>query len=67
MVQHVTQIEKEFLIKSALEHQHPLRFHGLSTAISGFITGLDRHEMIISVTETAEIHHFALFDSYFDV
>lgn len=70
MVQHVTQIEKEFLIKSALEHQHPLRFHGLSTAISGFITGLDRHEMIISVTETAEIHHFALFEhitGYFDL
>ncbi len=70
MVQHVTQIEKDFLLKSAYDSQHPLRFHGLSTAGTGVVTGIDRNALSITLVTTTGGSHFALCEhitGYFDM
>lgn len=69
MIQSVSPIEKEFLIKTVYQNEHPVRLHGVSTAGTGKITNVDRQGMFVTLTETYDNANFSLFEhitGYFD-
>lgn len=69
MIQEVTPIEKEFLIKSAWQSEQPVRFQGISTTGTGVITAMDRQKVSIKLLETFDNLQFTLFErltGYFD-
>lgn len=69
MIQNVSQIEKEFLIKSVVQNAQPVRFHGMSTAGTGLITNFERSNMTVSLLETIENACFGVCERvtcYFD-
>lgn len=69
MIQEVTPIEKEFLIRSAWQSEQPVRFHGVSTTGTGVITAMDRQRISIRLMETFDNLPFSLFErltGYFD-
>jgi len=69
MIQNVSQIEKEFLIKTIVQNEQPVRFHGVSTAGTGLITTLERTEMCATLLDTLDDSCFAIFEHvtcYFD-
>jgi hypothetical protein len=48
MIQDVSRIEKEFLIRSIVQSEQPVRFHGISASGTGLITTMD--QSMLSVT-----------------
>lgn len=69
MIQHVSQIEKEFLIKTVVKNEQPVRFHGLSTAGTGLITMIDRTMMDVTLIDTFDNSGFSVCEhltGYFD-
>ncbi len=69
MVQSVSLIEKEFLLKTVCQNALPVHFHGLSTSATGHIEGSDRETMTVSLVDPVDDGHFALFEhvtGYFD-
>jgi len=69
MIQCVSQIEKEFLIKTVVLNEQPVRFHGLSTAGTGLITTVDRSTMDVTLLETLDDTAFSICEhitGYFD-
>lgn len=69
MIQNVSQIEKEFLIKSLVQNKQPLRFHGFTTAGTGLITFIDRTIMSVTLLETFDNTSFSICEhitGYFD-
>ena len=69
MIQNVSQIEKEFLIKTVLMNEQPVRFHGISTAGTGLITMMDRSMLAVTLTNTLDDNCFSICEhitGYFD-
>jgi len=69
MIQNVSQIEKEFLIKTVLMNEQPVRFHGISTAGTGLITMMDRSMLAVTLTNTLDDSCFSICEhitGYFD-
>lgn len=69
MIQSVSQIEKEFLIKTIVQNEQPVRFHGVSTIGTGLITKIDRSSMSVDILNTFDDTPFCLFEhitGYFD-
>lgn len=69
MLQDASPIEKEFLIKSAVLAESPVRFHGITTTITGVITAIDRTIIAVRVLETVNGSGFSVFEhlnAYFD-
>ena len=69
MIQSVSQIEKEFLIKTVVQNEQPVRFHGVSTTGTGLITKIDRSSLSVDILNTFDDTPFCLFEhltGYFD-
>lgn len=69
MIQNVSPIEKEFLIKTVVQNEQPVRFHGLSTAGIGLITTMDRSAMCVTLLNTCDNERFSVCEhitGYFD-
>jgi hypothetical protein len=69
MIQNVSQIEKEFLIKTLVTNKQPVRFHGFTTAGTGLITMMDRLQMAVTLLETFDNTSFSVCEhitGYFD-
>lgn len=69
MLQEASPIEKEFLVKSAILAESPVRFHGLTTTAKGSIIALDREKVSIRMLEIVDGTGFSLFEhltGYFD-
>ncbi len=69
MIQHVSQIEKEFLFKTVFQNEQPVRFHGVSSACTGLITDIDRARVSISLNESLDNTLFSVCEritGYFD-
>jgi len=69
MIQSVSQIEKEFLIKTLVQNEQPVRFHGVSTTGTGLITKIDKSSLSVDILNTFDDTPFCLFEhitGYFD-
>jgi hypothetical protein len=69
MSQDVSQIEKEFLIRTIVQSERPVRFHGVSTTGTGLITMMDRSMLSVTLTDTLEDRVFCTCEritGYFD-
>ncbi len=69
MIQNVSQIEKEFLIKTLVQNKQTVRFHGFTTAGTGLITMMDRYTMAVTLLETFDNSSFSICEhitGYFD-
>ncbi len=69
MIQNVSHIEKEFLLKSALQNEQPVRFHGVSTAGTGVIKTVEREALCITLLDTIDNACFSICErltGYFD-
>lgn len=69
MIQNVTPIEKEFLIKTIAQNEQPVRFHGVSTIGTGLITVLDGKTLGVNLIDTFDGISFSVCEhltGYFD-
>ena len=69
MIQSVSQIEREFLIKTVHESEQPVRLHGVSTAGTGRITMIDRAALSVTLLDTFDNAAFSVCEritGYFD-
>ncbi len=69
MIQSVSQIEKEFLIKTVSQNEQPVRFHGVSTAGTGLITTIEKTGMCVTLLDTMDGSLFSICEritGYFD-
>lgn len=69
MIQEVSPIEREFLIRSIVQAEKPVRFHGVSTTGTGLITTMDRNRISVKLLDTFDGLPFTLFErltGYFD-
>jgi PilZ domain. len=69
MIQHVSHVEKDFLIKTVFQNEQPVRFHGISTAGTGLITMVDRTMLAVTLLDTADSNPFSICEhitGYFD-
>ncbi|HNY15993.1 MAG TPA: PilZ domain-containing protein [Treponemataceae bacterium] len=69
MIQCVSQIEKEFLIKTIADNAQPIRFHGISSAVTGRITDIGRSTLGVTLLDTFGNSGFSICEhltGYFD-
>ena len=69
MVQSVSAIEKEFLIKTIAQNEQPVRLHGISTTGMGVITLIDRSSLALNLLNTFDDIPFSVCEhitGYFD-
>ncbi len=69
MIQNVSQIEREFLIKTVSQNEQPVRFHGVSTAGTGIISTIDKSGLAVTILETIDGSGFSVCEhitGYFD-
>ncbi len=69
MIQNVSHIEKEFLFKSVVQNEHPVRFHGVSTAGTGVIRDYNRDGVCVTLLDTIDNACFSVCEriiGYFD-
>lgn len=69
MIQSVSAIEKEFLIKTIAQNEQPVRLHGISTTGTGVITLIDRSSLVVNLLDTFENLPFSVCEhitGYFD-
>jgi c-di-GMP-binding flagellar brake protein YcgR len=69
MIQSVSQIEKEFLLKTVVQNEQPVRFHGISTAGTGLIAAADASTMTVTLLDTFDNAAFSVCEhvtGYFD-
>ena len=60
MIQNVSHIEKEFLFKSVVQNEHPVRFHGVSTAGTGVIRDYGRNALSVTLLDTMDNTCFSI-------
>ncbi len=69
MIQCVSQIEKDFLVKTVMDNEQPVRFHGISTTGTGLITAIDRSIVSVTLLNTFDDAAFSVCEhitGYFD-
>ena len=69
MIQSVSAIEKEFLIKTVAQNEQPVRLHGISTIGTGVITLIDRSSLALNLLNTFDNIPFSVCEhitGYFD-
>lgn len=69
MIQNVSPIEKEFLFKSVIDQEQPVRFHGNATTASGLLSVIDKKLFAVQLVERIDNSDFILFErvtGYFD-
>lgn len=69
MIQNVSPIEREFLFKSAVQNEQPVRFHGVSTVGTGVFTLVDRSFLSFTLISTIDDACFSICErimGYFD-
>jgi len=69
MIQNVSHVEKEFLLKSVIQNEHPVRFHGVSTAGTGILKDLTNTALSVLLLDTIDDACFSVCEriiGYFD-
>ncbi len=69
MIQNVSQIEREFLIKTVSQKEQPVRIHGVSTAGTGIISAIEKNSLTVTILETLDGSGFSICEhitGYFD-
>lgn len=69
MIQNVSPIEKEFLLKTVANTEQTVRFHGSSGTATGLIKNITKNDVSIQIMEKFDKNDFSVFESimgYFD-
>lgn len=69
MIQDVSRIEKEFLIRSIVQNEQPVRFHGISASGTGLITMIDQSMISVTLIDMMDDEPFCAHEhvtGYFD-